>query len=591
MTLEIAIVFALIIGALFAFATERLRVDVTAVTVMAVLMVTGILSPMEGIEGFANVATVTVGAMFVLSAGIRQTGALEKVASIFVRLGRRHRFLALGSLMVVIGAVSAFINNTAAVAIFIPVVIGLCKELRYSPSKLLMPMSFAAMFGGVCTLIGTSTNLLVDGIVRNEGLAPLGLFEFARLGLVFFVVGMIYLFIAERYIPERRKVEDLASSYELEGYLTDVELHEDAPYVGESLGQTSLIDDFDVEIVQVSRDGEAMPGTDLQLELQAGDVLRVLGGAAAIGRLVDTHGVEATRADGYPDREIETRRDALVEGVIAPESRLEGQTIEDVHFPEQFGAQVLAIREHGNLRQRDLRDVELRGGTSLLLKISRDRLGQVRQDRDFVVVSEVSVPDTRFGKLPLAIATIIGVVGAAALGIMPILESAVVGCLVMILGGVLTAEEAYDAINWRIIFLLGGILSLGTAMESTGAADLMATSVVGALEPLGPVAILSGLFLLTTLLTAIISNNAAAVLLVPVAISVAGSLGVDARPFVFAVAFAASLSFVTPIGYQTNTLVYGPGQYKFTDYTWLGAPLTLIFWILATLLIPVFWPL
>lgn len=591
MTLEIAFVFALVVGALIAFANESIRVDVTAVSVMAILMVAGILTPAQGVAGFANVATVTVGAMFILSAGIRHTGALERVAAIFVRLGRRSKGLALGSLIVVIGATSAFINNTAAVAIFIPVVIGLSKELQHSPSKLLMPMSFAAMFGGVCTLIGTSTNLLVDGIARNEGIEPFGLFEFAPLGLVLFVVGMLYLFAVERYIPERRKVADLASSYELEGYLTDVELRDDAPYVGETIGATSLVDDFDIEIVQVDRGGRPSPGTDSALELRAGDVVRVLGSAEQIGGLLEVEGVRAAAADSYSDEEIETKRDALVEGVIAPDSRLEGQTIRNANFPEQFGAQILAIREHGNLRQKDLRSVSLSGGTSLLLKIARDRLSQVRQDRDFFVVSEVSVADTRSERMPVAILTVIGVVLAAALGILPILVSAVVGCVVMVVSGVLTAEEAYDAVNWRIIFLLGGILSLGTAMEASGAAQLMASTVVAWLQPLGPIAILSGLFMLTQLLTAIISNNAAAALLAPVAIAVAHSLGVEARPFVFAVAFAASLSFMTPIGYQTNTLVYGPGQYKFTDYVKIGAPLNVLFWILATLLIPVFWPL
>jgi di/tricarboxylate transporter len=476
MTLEIAIVLALVVGALIAFAGEWLRVDVTAVSVMAILMLTGILSPTEGVAGFSNVATVTVGAMFILSAGIRKTGALEVVAALFTRLGQRHEALALGSLMLVIGVISAFINNTAAVAIFIPVVIGLSKELGRSPSKLLMPMSFAAMFGGVCTLIGTSTNLLVDGIARNEGLAPFGLFEFARLGIVFFVVGMIYLFVVERFIPARRKVEDLASSYELEGYLTDVELGEDAPYIGELLGETSMSDDFDVDIVQVTRGDEKIPGTDRALELEAADVIRVLGSASEIGKLLEVDGLEPAAASQYPDEKIETQRDALVEGVIAPDSRLEGRTIRGVDFPKQFGAQVLAIREQGNLQQEHLGSVTLRGGTSLLLTISRDRLPQVRQEQDFVVVSEVNVADTRTEKMPIAIGTVVGVVALAGLGVVPILESAIAGCIVMILSGVLRAEEAYAAVNWRIIFLLGGILSLGTALETTGAAELLASA-------------------------------------------------------------------------------------------------------------------
>ncbi|MDZ7706011.1 MAG: SLC13 family permease [Trueperaceae bacterium] len=589
MSLEIMVVFALLLLALVLFALEFVRVDVTAIIVMAVLLLSGILTPEEGLRGFSNVATVTVGAMFVLSAGLRQTGALSGVGNLFRRLGQRNYVLALVVMMLMIGVVSAFINNTAAVAIFIPIVLSVSGDLKVSPSKLLIPLSFASMFGGVCTLIGTSTNLLVSSIAQNNGIRPFGVFEFAPLGVVFFVVGFIYLYFGMKLVPARRKVETLTESFEMKDFLTDVVIGDDAPYVGEQLSETTLSSDLDLDILEVYRGDESFAGINPQVRLRAGDRLRVRGSVTEIGKLLTIAGITLSPTGTIADTDVSTERDTLIEVVIGPESELIQKTVGEVDFPQRFGAQVLALRQHGQLQQEDLKKVTLQGGNALLLKIDRERLAQLRQEQDFVIASEESIPEVRENKIPIAVATIVGVVGLAVLGVVPIVVSAIAGCLVMVLSGCLSVNEAYRAIQWKVMFLLAGILSLGVAMEKTGAAQLLSDVVVGGLEPFGPVAILSAFFLLSQLLTEIISNNATAALLAPIAIATADSLGLDARPFLFAVTFAASLSFMTPIGYQTNTLVYGPGQYRFTDFTRVGAPLNIIFWILGTLLIPRIW--
>lgn len=594
MTAEIATVYGLILLALGLFAYERVRVDATAVLVMTLLMLLGILDPREALSGFSNVATVTVAAMFVLSTGLRLTGALAPVSRMLGRMGERNPWLALTAMMIVVGSVSGFINNTAAVAIFIPVVIRLARDTGVSPSRLLMPMSFASMFGGIATLIGTSTNLLVNSIAIENGFDRIGMFEFTPLGLVLFGAGFVYLLVAVRFIPERRSGtgEDLSQRFRIAPYLTEVVLGANAAGVGEPVADNVLVRNLDVDIIEVLRNGEPMSGSAGQLRLRQGDVLRIRAGAREIQRLLALEGVALVRpGQDQLDRDLETERDALVEAVIGPDSQLGGQTVAEVNFPGRFGAQVLALRQHGELQLQDLRSAVLGGGNSVLLKIDRERLAELEQEQeDFVVVSEVVVPGIRRDKLPIALATIAGVVLTAALGIVPIVVGAVTGCLVMVASGCLTAEEAYESINWKVIFLLAGVIPLGLALERTGGAALIADTVVRELSSFGPTVVLGAFFVMTQLFTSIISNNATAVLFAPIAIGAASNLGVDARPFLFAITIAASMSFLTPIGYQTNTMIYGPGEYRFTDFTRIGTPLTLLVALVATLLIPQLWP-
>ncbi|PEN13035.1 SLC13 family permease [Longibacter salinarum] len=591
MSIETIIVFALLVVAMVLFMSDRVSFDVTALIILSTLMLTGIVSPQEGISGFSNAATVTIGAMFVLSEGLRRTGVLRHLSDLFADVGGGSFSLTVGFMMVVIGVVSAFINNTAAVAIFIPVVIGLSNQLGVSASKLLMPLSFASMFGGVCTLIGTSTNILVSSIAESHGAEPFGMFEFTALGLIFAAVGGAYtFFVGIPMIPSRRMGKDLTSDYEMQEYLTDVVLSEESPHVGETVEESALTKDLDLDILQVFRSSREPVQRDREAPLEAGNVLRVRGGVQEIEKMLEREDITLRPARDWYDVDLEGGPDKLVEAVAAPDSALESESIGDVDFPDRFGAVPLAIRRHGTLQQEHLEEVRLSGGDSVLLNIDEERASEIERDPSFVLATEVEVEQYREKRTPIALTILATVVLLAAFDITPIVVSAIAGCVAMVLTGCITTEEAYQAINWKIIFLLAGVIPLGTAMENTGAAGILSATLIDTLGPIGPTAVLSGFFFLSMMLTNIISNQATAALLAPIALQAAESLGVDSRPLLMAITYAASLSFMTPVGYQTNTMIYGPGQYKFTDFTKVGTPLNILLWILATFLIPWIWP-
>jgi di/tricarboxylate transporter len=591
MTIEIAVVLVLLFGAVVLFATEKYPVDLVALMVLAVLLLSRIITPAEGVSGFSNAATVTVGAMFLLSAGLFKTGVVNYLGAVIGRLFKYNFWLALITVMIAVGFFSAFINNTPVVAIFIPLLLGIAQQIKTSPSRLLMPISFASMFGGVCTLIGTSTNILVSSIAERHGQPPFRMFEFAPLGIVMFAVGTLYMLtFGMRLIPDRRSSGELTQTFGMGEYLTEIILLPEAKSVGQPLATAPLVQEVDVEIIEVYRDGQLLAPPSPDLLLQAGDVLRVRGDVEKVRQLQERLGIQLRSAKHWRDEMQDAEETALVEAVIAPNSTLTGRTLKQLRFRDVFGAVALAIRHRGKLMRGHLEDTRLSAGDVLLIQVKRDHLAQLRQDRAFVIVSEVGLPEYRKRKMIPALVIIIGVVLAAALNVTPILVSAIVGGVLLILTGCLDVSDVYKSIEWKVIFLLAGVLPLGIALEKTGAALLISKGMISLVGAWGPIALVSAFYLVTSLLTEAMSNNATAVLLAPIAIATAESLGVDARPFLMAVTFAASASFMTPVGYQTNTLIYGPGQYKFADFLRVGTPLNIIFWILATLLIPQFWP-
>lgn len=590
--LDIMAVYGLIVLAIFLFVSKRISFDVTSLILMAILIVSGILTPKEGLSGFSNPATITIACMFILSEGLRRTGALDILGDYFLHLGKLNYMVAILIIMAGIGVISAFINNTAAVAIFIPVIISLSKDLKVSASKLLMPLSFAAMFGGVCTLIGTSTNLLVNSIAAENGIEKFTMFDFSSVGIVFFIVGFIYVFsIGIRLIPKRRKEESLTDTFDMQEYLTDVVLKPNSKFIDTPLQNTALIKNLDLDIIEVF-DKEGKSKFDREsVVLDSGDILRIRGGVEEINKLLKRGDVTIQLTENFEDRDFEKGNAKLVEAVVAPESSLEGKMLDQVKFYEEYEAILLAVRQRGELKQDKFADIRLDSGTSLLLYAKKERIKDIKTAAEFVLASTVDLPDHKKEKIPVAISIIAGVVGLAAFGVMPIVASAVCGVILMILTGCISNEAAYKAINWKVIFLLGGVLPLGVAMQKTGAAQLMADAVINQLQNYGPRAVLSAFFLLSMSLTNVISNQATAALLAPIAIDTAATLGINAEPLLLAVTYAASLSFMTPIGYQTNTMIFGPGQYKFSDFLKVGTPLNIIFWIIGTFVIPYFWPL
>ncbi len=558
--------------------------------IMGSLLILGIISPHEAIAGFSSSATVTVAAMFVISAGLFKTGAVSYLGKITTLVFKRNYWLGLITVMVAVGFFSAFINNTPVVAVFIPIILGVAKELKTSASKLLMPMSFASMFGGVCTLIGTSTNILVSSIAEERGQPTFSMFEIAPMGLIMFAVGSAYmLLIGIRLIPDRRSGGDLIESFDLQEYIAEVVLLKTAPSVGHAIIDAPIVKELDVVIVDVQREGEIIAVSPPDLVLLEGDVLRIRCDLEKFHKIQERSGVLFKSQHKWQNADIESTEVKLVE-IVVLNSELAGKSLAYLQFRERFGAIVLALRHRGRLMRDKIADTKISAGDTLLVEVKADRYNQFRQNPAFVVISETAQTTYRRRKLIPALIVVAAVIFSATTGIAPIVVSSVVGAIVLVLLGCLKMSEVYEAIEWRIIFLLAGVLTLEAAMENSGAAPLISSTIISVVSSWGGlVALLSAFYFMTFIFTEMMSNNATAALLTPIAIATANTLNVSPRPFLVAVMFAASASFMTPVGYQTNTLIFGPGQYRFSDFLRVGTPLNLIFWLLATIFIPYFW--
>ncbi len=595
-TFEIIIVLVVLVLAITLFATEVLSVDVVALIIMVTLIVSGVITPTEGVSGFSNSATVTVASMFILSAALFKSGAVVGLGNKLAGLFQYNFWVAIIATMVTVGVVSAFINNTPVVAIFIPILAGAAAKSNHSLGKMLMPLSYASMFGGVCTLIGTSTNILVSGIAAENGLEPFSMFEMSKMGLIFFFVGITYMMlIGIHLIPKRENGGDLVKKFGMGAYLTEIILLENAPSVGKTIKDSPLKKLLDIDILEVKRDKVQyfMPGERMVLE--KGDILKVRCDLQKIRELKEREGIALKSDAKFGASNLENEEVTLVEAVIAPNSEFEGKTVKEISFRQKYGATVLAIRHRGEIMREKVANTVLRSGDTLLIEAHKDKLDFLRQlqlhgRNTFLIVSEVGIPKFKKEKIALVVGAIAGIIVLASLNVLPIMVAALMGCVFLILTGCISMEESYKAIDWKVIFLLAGAMSLGVALDRSGAAKLISDFLIDIVGIWGPVAILSVLYLITSILTETMSNNASAVLLAPIAIAAAVTLGVDARPFLMAITFAASSSFMTPIGYQTNTMIYGTGNYKFMDFVKVGTPLNIIFWIIATFMIPVFFP-
>ncbi len=586
MTLEIALTLGLLVAAIALFVSNRFPPEIVALMLLATLLVSGLIPVERGLRGFSNDAVITIASMFVLSEGLQRTGFIGWVARGLEQLARRSAWLAIGALLGLTAFLSAFVNNTAVVALFIPLALVVAETARLSPSRLLLPLSYASMLGGVCTLIGTSTNLIVNGVAQERGIAPMGMFEFTPLGLVFASLGLAYLFlIGMRLLPERRPAASLTDAYPLSAYITEVQLTEKSKAVGRRLMDADLVKELGIEVLDIWRKGlRLLPLPDRTL--QEDDILRVRCNLQRLQQLQSAYGLRVI-ADESPHPDAEPPM--LAELVITPSSSLIGETLRSSRFRNRFGATVLALRHRQEMALEQFTDTPLMAGDAIVVQIERDRLQELLRLPDFILVSQVETVRPRAAHALLAGLIMTGVVTVASLGWYPTSVTALTGALLMVLTGCLKPDQAVQSIDWRLLIMLGAMLGLGAAMETTGAARWLTTNFIGALGALGPMVALAGFYLLTSALTEMMSNNATAVLMAALAIEVAAALGVDARPFLFAVAYAASASFMTPIGYQTNTMVFGVGQYQFSDFVRVGAPLNLLFWIVATLLIPRFW--
>jgi len=588
--LENILILTVIAGAAVLFVTEKLRVDVTAMCALAALLILQLIKPDQALYGFASTATATVAAMFVLSAGLVRTGLVEWLARHLDRLaGTGERKLVI-VLCITVAALSAFIVNTATVAILIPVAVILAKTRRIAPSRVLIPLSFASQFGGVCTLVGTSTNILVNSIAVANGLKRFHLFEFAPLGIVLTLIGILYLTIFSRVlIPKRKGVDEQIDKYLLADYLSEMRVREGSPLIDTRWSDLRKKDLKDIDLIKIIRDDKATWRASAT-KIRKDDYLLLHGNADELIKMKDNYRLETKADDVIDDKKLQSDEVELIEALVPPRSRLIGRTLRGADYIRRFGCVVLAIQRRGNVLRDRLVDITFDDGDTLLLQCDRDSVQRIIDSTDLIVTNELTELHLRKDRAITALAIFIAMILLAAFNIVPILVAALIGAVAMVLGRCITIEEAYKAIDWKIIFLLGGILPLGLAIQQTGTAAWLANTVLKPLIDLGPLVVLACLYLTTAALTEMMSNNASAILLVPIALEAAEIMGVSVRPFLVAITFAASTSFATPIGYQTNTMIYAPGGYHFSDYARIGVPLNIIFWITTVLLAPVIWP-
>ena len=586
--MDITLVFLIVAAAMALFATEKLSVDLVALLALGALVTTGLVSAEQAISGFGNPATVTVAAMFVLSAGLGKTGALSALGQWLVRFGKNETWLLL-LIMLGMAAVSPFINNTAAVAVFLPLVMGAAASRNVSSSRLLIPLSFASQFGGVCTLVGTSTNLLVNSIAERHGLKGFGMFEFTPLGLFLVAAGVLYFLLLGRWLLPRRRSARLTENYELGEYITELRVMKDSPLLGQTVVGAKLGEVHDITVLEILREGRKIWSPTYE-PLREGDLLLVRGAVKQLFKLKDNLGLELESKRRLEDQALAGQELELVEALLPPQSRLVGRTLRGLDFHWRYKTVVLALHRRGQTLREKLATVRLRVGDALLLLGPRNEIARLRKDDNFVVLEARGDVTLDRRKAPLALGIVALVVVLAALKVLPIVATALLGCVALVLTRCLRVEEAYRAIDWKIIVLLAGVLPLGAALEQTGAARFLVHQALHFCGDASPLFALGTVYLLTAVLTEFMSNNAAAVVVASVAISLATTLGVDPRPFLVAVTFAASTSFATPVGYQTNTMVYNAGGYRFTDFLKVGIPLNFLFFIIATWLIPKFWP-
>ncbi|WP_254274675.1 SLC13 family permease [Haloarcula marina] len=596
------VVFALILLALVLFATERFPIDVTAILIMVLLMVLEPwtqISPREGISGFANPATITVLAMLILSTGINRTGIVQLLGRKMAAFAGANQHKQLAATIGITGPVSGLINNTPVVAILVPVINDLAHNGKTSPSKLLMPLSFASMLGGTLTLIGTSTNILASDIAAQLGaespelgLHAFGMFEFTKLGLVVFAVGSLYLMtVGVRLLPERIPAdEDLVEEYALQEYLADVVVPANSSLVGQTVEEALGDNELDIDVLQLLRYGERFSEPLARKEIHENDTLRLRTNRETLERIMDAEGLTLaggprTETDLHPEDE----EPVLVEVVVPSGSFLVGETLASSSFRQRYDANVLAFRTRGDIVRDRFEDIRIRVGDTLLVQAPPDSLTRLVENEDFIVAHEFDEVTYRSDKIPFAIGIIAGVVALPALNILPIVVSALAGVVAMVFTGVLKPTELYSSVEWNVIFLLAGVIPLGIALQQTGAAALVGDAVASTGAFLPAIGVLWVFYVATGLLTSVISNNASVVLMIPVAASAAQSIGANAFAFVLAVTFAASTAFMTPVGYQTNLFVYGPGGYTFSDFIRVGAPLQLLLSVVTVLGIAFFW--
>jgi len=587
--MPIILTLTVVVLGLISFITEWLPADITALSITIALMLLGLVTPEEGLSGFSNPATITVMAMFILSAGITKTGVIQVVRNRIIRWAGHHpsqQIFVMGS---IVGPISGFINNTAIVAIFLPIIEEWSKRQKIAPSKLLIPLSYSTILGGLLTLIGTSTNILASGVSAQLGYGEFSVFQFTQLGLLVFIIGLTYLaLVAPKLLPNHDS-NLVGEDYQLKDYVSEVVISPRSSMIGKTLQKTRIQRKFDLDVLEIIRDKQRFSQPIADKVLNAGDILVIRSSREELLKIRESKGLEILADVKFQEKPIEeaiaSGEEKIAEVLILSNSRLIGTTLKDLRFRQRYNATVLAIRRGSELVQGRLGKIPLKFGDLLLVQGPKQSFLGLQTTRELLVLEEKQVDIVRRKKAKIALGITTGVVLLAAFNILPILVSALTGVVLMIMTGCLKPGEMYGAVRWDVIFLLAGLIPLGIAMNNSGATQWLAENLIRLGGNFSGYWILLFFFVITSLLTEILSNNASVILMLPIAVEVANTLGLNPYAFMYAVVFAASNSFMTPIGYQTNAMVYSPGSYKFFDFTKVGAPLSLLMMFTVPLLI------
>lgn len=586
---QIYIVLGLLLIVFIAFIKEKFAPDTVALAAMAALLAVGVLHTDDFLSVFSSSAPITIAMMFIISAALERTGCLQLMGNIIEKIAGQSYIRAMIVMMMLVMVASAFMNNTPVVIVMTPIVISLAKAIGVNASRMLIPLSFAAIFGGTTTLIGTSTNILVSGIAAKNDLPAVGMFEMTIPGLIFAAVGMVYMIFAGRYLlPDRMSISSLLDGQNKRQFMAEFLIPHHSSYVGKPISDIKEISDV-TSIIDVIRRNRSQRDAFETLELQAGDRIVIETNTGDVLGLTESGQIEF-KAKSENLEPVTADEKVIMEGSVSARSALIGKSVSSLNFRRKYGVYILGVHRNDTDIKKDLDHISLRFADTLLIEGTAENIARLLEEGNLINLGAPQEKATRKTKAPIAFLTLLGVVGLAAFGVMPIAGLALIGAVIVMLTGCVDADEAYQSIDWRILFLIFGMLGLSMGMEKTGAAAMIVEHVVSWIGDLGPVAVLAMIYVLTSILTEMVSNNAVSVLLAPIVIGLADQMGVDSRPFLMTVMFAASASFATPIGYQTNTFVYSAGGYKFNDFLKVGVPLNIIYAILATLVLPLFFP-
>lgn len=584
-----ALIVGVVIAALFiGFAREWRSPEVSAGIAVSVLLLLRVISVDDLLGVLSNSAPATIAGMFVISAALVRTGALEAFAVLFTKGARTRPNSTIAMFLVAIAAMSAFMNNTPLVMLMIPVAVMLSREMQSAPSRLLIPVSFAAILGGTCSLIGTSTNILVDSVAQQRGMEPFHIFEIAPLGVALAVAGIAVMLLLRNLLPDRSTVSSFTNKDAHREFVLEAVIEDDSPHVGRKASDVPAFNRPDRQLIDVLRASFSLRRHMHDVVLQPGDVVVLRTSVAELLSMKEEGNLTPPETEHM--QSLGTRSSSIVEVLMGPGAEILGKTLRHLRLRRRYGVYPLALHRRGANMVERFETTPIEMGDTLLLEGAPEDLQRLVEDYDLVNVSEPSERGFRRSKAPIAIGVLIAVVVGAALGLMPIAGLAVIGAATVLVTRCVEADEAVQAVDWRTLGLIVAMLAIGAAMENVHLVELIVNFISPYLIGLSPLFALGVVYILSSALTEVVTNNAVAVIVTPLAITLAQTLGIDPRPFVVAVMFAASASFLTPIGYQTNTLVYGAGGYKFFDFVRIGAVINLVVFAISITLIPIIWP-